>query len=246
MLGCAVLGSRVLGCAVLGAALIGCAAQFDPGSELHGLRVLAVKKSTPYARPGSLVDLQLLWHDTEPDRPPPQIAWLAACQNPPADLFDACFATAAQTGGADLIEQLRARSSLPDPSSAQANDHFSFQTAPDIISSRPPPKDPTTVPYGLDYVLFAVCAGTLDLRLDRDFPFVCYLEQDGEPGLSAGDTELGSSDFIVGYTSVFAYDELENQNPLVYGLRWGELELRPAEVPTMAGEPLAAPELIAL
>ena len=78
MLGCAVLGSRVLGCAVLGAALIGCAAQFDPGSELHGLRVLAVKKSKPYARPGSLVDLQLLWHDTEPDRPPPQIAWLAA------------------------------------------------------------------------------------------------------------------------------------------------------------------------
>jgi len=245
MLGCAVLGSRVLGCAVLGAALIGCAAQFDPGSELHGLRVLAVKKGKPYARPGSLVDLQLLWHDTEPDRPPPQIAWLAACQNPPADLFDACFATAAQTGGADLIEQLRARSSLPDPSSAQANDHFSFQTAPDIISSRPPPKDPTTVPYGLDYVLFAVCAGTLDLRLDRDFPFVCYLEQDGEPGLSAADTELGSSDFIVGYTSVFAYDELENQNPLVYGLRWGELELRPAEVPTMAGEPLAAPELSA-
>ncbi|HEU4580310.1 MAG TPA: hypothetical protein VFS67_18770 [Polyangiaceae bacterium] len=228
---------------VLGASVLGCGAQFDPGSELHGLRVLALKKSAPYAQPGTRVDLQLLWHDTEPDRPPPQIAWLAACQNPPGDLFDACFATAPQAGGGDLIEQLRTRSSLPDPSSAQANDHFSFETSPDIISSRPPPKDPTTVPYGLDYVLFAVCAGTLDLRLDRDFPFVCYLEQDGEPGLSSGDAELGSSDFIVGYTSVFAYDAIENQNPLVYGLRWGELELRPGELPMMAGEPLAAAAL---
>jgi hypothetical protein len=225
--------------------LFGCGAQFDPGSELHGLRVLAVKKSAPYAHPGTRVDLQLLWHDAEPDRPPPQIAWLAACENPPGDLFDACFAGVPQTGGADLLERLRARSSLPDPSSAQANDHFSFQTAPDIISSRPPPKDPTAVPYGLDYVLFAVCAGTLDLRLDRDFPFVCYLEQDGEPGLSSGDAELGSSDFIVGYTSVFAYDELENANPLVYGMRWNGLELRPGEVPTMGGEPLDAPALSA-
>jgi hypothetical protein len=237
------LGCLLFSAALFSAALLGCGAQFDPGSELHGLRVLAVKKNTPYAHPGTRVDLQLLWHDTEPDRPPPQIAWLAACENPPGDLFDACFATAAQTGGADLIERLQMRSSLPDPGSAQANDHFSFETAPDIISSRPPPKDPTSVPYGLDYVLFAVCAGTLDLRLDREFPFVCYLEQDGEPGLSPGDTELGSSDFIVGYTSVFAYDALENQNPLVYGLRWGELELRPGEAPTMAGEPLAGPEL---
>ena len=237
------LGAALLGAALLNAALLGCGAQFDPGSELHGLRVLAVKKSAPYAHPGTRVDLQLLWHDTEPDRPPPQIAWLAACQNPPGDLFDACFATVPETGDADLIERLRARSSLPDPSSPQANDHFSFQTATDIISSRPPPKDPTAVPYGLDYVLFAVCAGTLDLRLDREFPFVCYLEQDGEPGLSSGDTELGSSDFIVGYTSVFAYNELENQNPLVYGMRGGGLELRPGEVPTMAGEPLAGPAL---
>ena len=70
----------------------GCGAEFDPASEVTGLRVLAVKKSLPYAHPGEQVELSMLWHDAEPDRPPPQIGWLAVCENPPADLFEACFA----------------------------------------------------------------------------------------------------------------------------------------------------------
>jgi hypothetical protein len=218
--------------------LWGCGAEFDPGSELAGLRVLAVKKSAPYARPGSQVDLQLLWHDTVPDRAPPQIAWVAFCQNPPGDLFESCFSLVPTAPDATQLAQLAARASLPVAGAERANDRFSFQTSPDIIRSRPPPKDPTTVPYGLDYVLFAVCAGTLDLRTDRPFPFVCYQEQDDEPGLSAGDVELGPSDFVVGYSAVFAYEELENQNPLFSALHWRDLELQPGAAPTRAGEAL--------
>jgi hypothetical protein len=238
--------AALLACAGLG---LGCGADFDPGSELAGLRVLAVKKSSPYATPGSQVELELLWHDSEPERPPPQIAWLAACENPAGDLFEGCFQAAAQltpegapATALDLIT--RGRLSLPDPSSERANDRFSFATSPDIISARPPPKDPTTVPYGLDYVFFAACAGTLGLVDDRAFPFICYVEQDDEPGLSAGDTELGSSDFIVGYSAVFSYEALANQNPLISGVEWQDLQLFPGEPPLSAdGTPLDTPVL---
>lgn len=218
--------------------LLGCGAEFDPGSELAGLRVLAVKKSAPYAHPGTQVELELLWHDMVPDRAPPQIAWLAFCQNPPGDLFEGCFTQVPTAPDAETLAQLVSRASLPAPGADKANDRFSFRTSPDIIRSRPPPKDPTAVPYGLDYVLFAVCAGTLDLRTDRPFPFVCYLEQDDEPGLSSGDVELGAGDFVVGYSTVFAYDELQNQNPLISGVQWRDLELRPGRAPALAGEPL--------
>lgn len=231
-----------------GALSLGCAAEFDPASEVQGLRVLAVRKSAPYAPPGTAVELQMLWHDAVPDRPPPQIAWLASCQNPPADLFEICFTTlAALSGGqeptpevtAELLASLAGRFSLPDPSQQRANDRFSFTTSRDIISQRPVPKDPGSVPYGLDYVLFAACAGTLELRNGGDFPLICYSNLDGEPGFGEGDVELSSADFVVGYTAVFAYEELQNQNPLVHGVQWGALELLPETVPTLAGEPAA-------
>src|SRR5688572_11201017 len=141
-----VLSGRSLAAAALLAALAsGCAAEFDPASELAGLRVLAVKKTAPYARPGESVDLTMLWHDAEPGRPPPQIAWVALCENPPADLFEACF-----TQLPDLPqEELEARISVPDPEATTANDRFSFVTSADLISSRPPPPEANTTPYGL-------------------------------------------------------------------------------------------------
>jgi hypothetical protein len=246
--------SLPLAVVALVASTLGCGAQFDPASELQGLRVLAVRKSAPYAQPGTTVDLQMLWHDSQPDRPPPQIAWLASCQNPPADLFEICFSTLAALSGAssgqatpevtaELLASLAGRVSLPSPGQTQANDRFSFTTAPDIISSRPVPKDPTSVPYGVDFVLFAACAGTLELRSGGDFPLICYDNLDGEPGLGEGDVELGSNDFVVGYSAVFAYDELQNQNPLLQGVRWGDLELHPEAVPVLGGEPIDAPAL---
>ena len=43
--------------------LLGCGPDFDPPSELHSLRVLAVQKDLPYAQPGQTVNLQMLWQD---------------------------------------------------------------------------------------------------------------------------------------------------------------------------------------
>lgn len=219
--------------------LAGCGVDFDPSSQLDGLRVLAVKKSRPYVRPGDDVELQMLWHDTEPGRTtPPQIAWAAFCQNPPGDLFEQCFAAAPPSP-----ESNAERVSLPSAAApGGANDRFAFRTAPDLISSRPPPKDPATLAYGLEYVFFAACAGELGLRSDGGFPFSCHLELDGEPGLGEGDTQLESRDFVAGYSSVFAYAELENQNPIVTGF---ELDGR-ALVPEGAPEPPGAGEVLRL
>ena len=216
--------------ALLAALALGCGEQFDPASEVTGLRVLAVKKTAPYARPGEAVDFTMLWHDAEPDRPTPQIAWLAICENPPADLFEACF-----TQVPDLTdEELAARVSLPEPGATTPNDRFSFVTSTDLISSRPPPPEASTTPYGLSYVFFAVCAGELALDMGSEAPFLCYEELDGVAGFSAGDTRRDSRDFVLGYSAVFAYDTYRNQNPLIGGMRFGDATLWPDSPPEVA------------
>jgi hypothetical protein len=204
----------------------GCGAEFDPGSQIENLRVLGVKKSAPYARPGQAVDLELLWHDAGPreGRAVPEIAWAAVCRNPPGDLFELCFAQLPDADPDELAELI----SLPEPGALTANDTFSFETAPDIISSRPPPEG-ASAPYGLHYVFFAVCAGRLTaLPEAQGLPFACYEERDGEPGLTEGDEQLDSTRFIVGYTAVFAYDDFRNANPIVNGMEFGGVTLWPA------------------
>jgi hypothetical protein len=230
----------------LGALLLGsaCGEDFDPASEITGLRVLAVKKSSPYVQPGDRIDLTLLWHDAEPGRPPPQIAWLALCENPPGDLFEACFAQAP-----DLSEEaLATRLSLPQPGATVPNDHFGFVTSPDLISSRPQPTDDGAIPYGLNYVFFAACAGQLELLADAGspIPFVCYEELDGIPGFSEGDNRRDARDFIIGYTAVFAYEQIDNDNPRFLAVEFGGVTYwpdAPAEVAAAApaGAVLAAP-----
>lgn len=208
------------------------------------MRVLAVKKSSPYVRPGERIDLTLLWHDAEPGRPPPQIAWFALCENPPGDLFEACFAQPP-----DLSEEeLAARVSVPEPGATVPNDRFGFVTSPDLISARPAPSEGNAIPYGLNYVFFAACAGQLELQTDgaSPIPFVCYEELDGTPGFSAGDPRRDSRDFIIGYTAVFAYDQVENQNPRFVALEFGGVTYwpdSPAELAAAAppGAVLAAP-----
>lgn len=219
------------------AGALGCGEDFDPASQVDSLRVLGVRKSAPYARPGQSVDLELLWHDAIPDRPRPQIAWLALCENPDGDLFTGCLSSRPSLDPS--------RISLPDPVAERANDHFSFATSANIISSRPPPKDPGLVPYGLDYVFFAVCAGSLALQPEaQQSPLVCYQELDDEPGFSAGDQQLDSRDFVFGYTEIFSYDELDNANPLVDGVEFDGRLLYPGQPPLDSnGEALDAPAL---
>jgi hypothetical protein len=203
----------------------GCAPEFERPSELRTLRVLAVQKDKPYARPGETVNLEMLWHDglyeegsTEPRRPV-QIAWLSGCFDPPADLFYGCFAD------------------LPDPQfstcttgGAEPCERFSFEMPADVISRRPRPLDPTQPPYGIAFVFFAACAGTLGpapaTSEQRAFPIGCF---------DAGGQPLGPEDFVAVYSIVFSYDAFANQNPIITGFEFNG-EPVPADQMCIGGE----------
>lgn len=186
--------------ALCGASLFGAAAcgpEFDPSNELKTLRVLGVKKDKPYAQPGDDVELQLLWHDPQGPRAV-QRAFIGGCVNPPGDLYYGCF------------EQFAKLAAAEQPLPLGAGDQFTVTLPNDIISSRPA-AEPGQPKYGLYIVFFAVCAGTL--RFDTNgspdvgsegLPIRC-LDANGKP--------LGSDDFVVGYSSIYSFTDVENRNP---------------------------------
>jgi hypothetical protein len=240
--------------ATVAAFAAGCAPEFDRVSEIETLRILAVQKDVPYARPGETVNLSMLWRDGS-DKAGRQVEvnWLSWCFNPPGDLFFSCFAnvdptTITITAEKSVCPLARDRwvrrpnsgvdDALAQPTSGagraanpQCDSTFSFQMPSDILD-RPRPSDPTQPHYGLAYVFFAVCAGTLSPEQgqnERDFPFVCRDEQGNR---------LGPDDFVAGYTAVYAFEplpddgtgkpeserEIRNNNPPTLGFLLDEVE----------------------
>jgi hypothetical protein len=195
------LSSKALVATLFALSTIGCGAQFDPQSELQTLRILAVQKDKPYAKPGDDVEMRMLWHDGSPDAPRPvQVAWFSGCFNPPGDLYAGCI---------DVLAQGSGPGGLPPGSQVGAGNTFTFTMPDDVISGRPPPTDTRQPPYGLSYVFFAVCAGTLGPAPENaEFPFACR-DADGDA--------LGSDDFVAGYSAIYAYDNYANANPIVTG-----------------------------
>jgi hypothetical protein len=181
-------------------AALGCASSYDPASKLKALRVLAVQKDKPYAKPGDTVHLQMLVSDPRSRKIADaggggtrdlSVAWLAGCENPEGDSYQLC------------VKQL-----APPFNFADGTLEFSLTLNPKIISNRPPPANPAQPRFGTSFVFFAACAGKLDLdvRPTAVNPFVC---------LSDTGKRLGADDFVLGYTEIFAYDELTNQNPII-------------------------------
>jgi hypothetical protein len=181
----------------LSLASVACGPEFDAPSEIKTLRVLGVKKDKPYAQPGDSVHLELLAHDAE-GRDDIQYAFIGGCVNPPGDLYYGCFAQYAQ---------LFAEGQLPE---VAFQDTFDFALPSDVISSRRD-IEPGQPRYGLGIVFFAACAGELSFDMNASvgdgsggLPLLC-LDEDDEP--------LGSDDFVVGYTSIYSFEGVSNQNP---------------------------------
>jgi hypothetical protein len=179
--------------------LLGCGPDFDPPSELHSLRVLAVQKDVPYAQPGDTVNLQMLWDDASPARGRHvQIAWSNPCVDPPGDLYYACFGNPSTFGGMLTLD----------------SDTTHFTMPADVISRRPPADASKNAPYGIAYVFFTACAGTLDLAADLSgvvLPIVCK---------DAAGKLLGSDDFVAGYTSIYSFKDFSNHNPVISGFEF--------------------------
>jgi hypothetical protein len=209
---------RLAALLALGSAL-GCGPEFDPSSEVTTLRVLGLKKDKPYAQPGETVQLQLLWHDAK-DRDRVQTLFIDGCVNPPGDLYYGCFE---QYGEAAAQGTLR----IDD------KDRFDVTLPRDIISSRRGEVEPGQTPYGVDIVFFAVCAGRIELAMDA-------ASADGSAGLPVRcldhvkGTVIGSEGFIVGYTTIYSFEDVSNTNPAFTVDGSGVAEF------LIAGKPVAA------
>lgn len=227
--------------ALLGAlGAVACGPGFKPGSELNSLRVLAVQKDEPYAKPGDTVSLAMLWDDASPKAPRPvTIAWVSGCDNPPGDEYYACFSQLAASGGLSGLGGSGGASGAGAGASGAAGSSgaagtgasggvsfglgntFSVKIPDDIISSRPPPASPNEPPYGLAYVFFAACAGRLGPAPTGQaltFPIGCY---------DSNGNALGSDDFVAGYTGIYAYQKFTNKNPEVDGFKFDGKQTTP-------------------
>ncbi len=218
---------------------LGCGATFDPQTEIKTLRVLGVQKDKPYAQPGDYVTLTMLWDDgsksgqataTQSPRKV-QIAWLGGCLNPPGDDYQGCFAQYAAffagSGGSGPPPGM-APAGMRPPSMAPpgqftlgAGATFQVHIPTDAEHGSPvmhANQDPRLPMYGLSYVFFAVCAGTV-VKGDEHFPLYCHDENGNN---------LGPDDFVIGYSSIYFFapskttgEPYVNGNPITTGFRFG-------------------------
>lgn len=227
-----------------------CAASFYSTSKVNTLRVLAVTIDKPYAKPGDDVTLRMTVHDglNPQDGPRPvYILWLAGCFDPEGDIYYLCFEQLIDVlaplaeGGMPDSGLFQVSQALPASSGEPDAHEFTFTLPEDIVSRRPVP--PTGPHYGIAYVFFAACAGTLaPTELESsggtvpDFPVRC-LDENGNP--------QGAESFVPGYTQIYAFaDGRENQNPPITGLLLNGVEI-PEDVtaiPTVPRCPLSEDE----
>ncbi|HVY49025.1 MAG TPA: hypothetical protein VHB21_24210 [Minicystis sp.] len=194
--------------------LASCSAQFDPPSRVDGLRVLAVTVDQPYAQPGDTVHFHMTWDGGGAFAgTTPQILWLGGCFDPADDTYYGCYQQfadllASAQGGQPVDTQYLAL--------GPGLDHFDLTLPDTIISDHPAPA--TGSRYGLAYVFFAVCAGTLGPAPANDaggpagnFPLACF---------DAQGNRIGADGFVPGFTQVYAFaDGRTNANPTARGLR---------------------------
>jgi hypothetical protein len=198
--------------------LAGCTAvPSDSDRIVTSLRVLGVRSEPASVPAGGSSELSLLCADGSPgnpDRPAcnVQVAWFSGCHNPegarPLSCLDRYAAIAKSLG-----EPVSA--TFQDPSLADGfgfGNRFVFHAPPSILTQEAD-LGRMRLRFGISFVFFAVCAGTLHRVLGTQgrLPVECRNDATG--------TVLGQDRFVVGHTTVYSYDWLENDNPVITS-RW--------------------------
>jgi hypothetical protein len=202
--------------------LAGCSGNdFESVSAVQGVRVLAVRPAAPpdangnvpgSGFPGETLTLDMLYTDGRTPIPAPgepesealpSLAWLGGCHNPPSRLYYAC-APILQAIAEGLVENGGAPEGIP-PGIFGTESPFTLPIPDDILSrASVVPSDP--IHFGVSYVFFGVCAGTLLPRPERTegIPLDC---------VDASGKALGQRDFVVGFSTVYTYEGVTNLNP---------------------------------
>jgi hypothetical protein len=216
---------------------------FEPESVIDGVRILAARADKPFAAPGDTVTLSVLAVDGRAIKPEPmQVAWFPlVCIDPPGDDYYACFAglLATDAGAVDAGGGLQA----PDggafgagmltpgvnlsPLLAQGTS-FSLTLPPDIITKHV--TTPGQAPYGIAIAFNIACAGHVELlppqpgNLDPvQIPVGCF---------DANENLLGPSDYVVGFTRVYAYapdSGITATNPTIASLELNDASISVTE-----------------
>lgn len=227
----------------------GCAAEFEPANAVKGLRILGVEADLPFGRPGDTITLKMTVSDGLGDaegKPRPlQIVWLGGCVDPFGDQYYLCLPELAAglggaLGGAGTNERIKLSVTTAEQDGEPGATTFSFKLPEDIVSRRPVPESGPH--YGIEYVFFAACAGTLapaefaQNGAVPEFPLRC-LDADGHP--------QGADSFVPGYTQIYAFEDgRSNENPPTTALLLDDTELseNPEDAPTVAACPVGAEE----
>jgi hypothetical protein len=211
-----------------------CGPELDPISTVETLRIIGVRKSAPYARPGERVDLQMLYEDGSGEERDVETFFAFWCVNPPGDLFSQCLSEPPnEEVGAQFV-----------------NNSSSFTINLPQDSLRDSLVDPSLPRQGTAFVFYGVCAG----RLDGDLVKNGMLNEDAFDGAPTGEAliprcldedgnELGADHFVTGYSTIFIYEELRNENPIITGF---EVDGESVEVDCIDEEcdaPFAVPDL---
>ncbi|HEY6556451.1 MAG TPA: hypothetical protein VI072_04230 [Polyangiaceae bacterium] len=203
-----------------------CSPEIDRVYEVDTVRILAVQKTVDrgegepnggsYARPGETVNFHMLWDAGSRNKAagiPVQRLWIKGCVNPKGDTFDGCadfLLEAAQDPEQFVNEYVVPVEEEPRPSS---KDTIAV-TMPGKEALRPAANEMPA--YALYIVFFAACAGEIgftaeDVSIqDGRLPITC--KRDGEL--------LGPDDFVVGYSSVYIFEDQKNENPLIDSLQF--------------------------
>jgi hypothetical protein len=165
---------------------------FDPGSRVTTLRVLAVQADRPYAAPGETVRLSAL--SLDPLGRTIQWAW-AACENPSTSDVEGCL---------DKIAQDTALGATPLLASGESVDTLELTIPPSTLDALPP----EALPAAMIGVVSIACPGEIELETSTaGLPFRCI---DGASG-----DELPLDEYVIGLKRIFVRSSDQNQNPSI-------------------------------
>ena len=208
----------------LAAAFAACGpSDFDPQSKVASVRILASSADKPYAKPGDDVHVEVLAVDGRVDKTRPMtMYWIPiTCLNPKNDAYYACFAPPGGDGGAPdasadggggvgcAFALLRPGVDLTP--FLKTGTGYDFQMPKDAVTSHTPIEG-SDAAYGLAILFNVACAGHLEIvPLNADtgvqqVPIGCFDEQENP---------VDPSQYVIGFTRVYAYDELTNANPVI-------------------------------
>lgn len=210
-------------------ALSACGPELSRVSEIETLRIMGVRKSAPYARPGETVSLHMLWEDGAEQMPEQVESFFGFwCLNPPGDVYSSCLTSPPNVNPPQFVTN-------------QSN----FELVIPENSTRSSSVEPNAPDSGTAFVFYGICAGTLDLGVsapDADdgdsaasSPLPRCLDEDGN--------ELGPDDFVIGYSKIFIYDDLRNENPIVTGFKVNGQDVQIDCIDEDCDGPFPVPEL---